>query len=82
VLKGGFALELRYGWTYRPTRDIDLRFGENVALNELLRALRSAVASSDIQDGFAFEFGDVAQEMQRAPGGSVRVAVIARLSGQ
>lgn len=25
VLKGGFALELRYGWGNRPTNDIDLR---------------------------------------------------------
>ena len=25
LLKGGFALELRYGWQNRPTRDIDLR---------------------------------------------------------
>jgi predicted nucleotidyltransferase component of viral defense system len=82
VLKGGFALELRYGWTYRPTRDIDLRFGDNVALNELLTTLRSAVASSGVQDGFAFEFGEVAQELQGAPGGSLRVAVTARLSGQ
>ena len=25
MLKGGFALELRYGFRNRPTRDIDLR---------------------------------------------------------
>jgi predicted nucleotidyltransferase component of viral defense system len=81
VLKGGFALELRYGWTYRPTRDIDLRFGEKVALAELLSALRSSIASSALQDGFAFEFGEVVQELQGAPGGSLRVAVTARLSG-
>lgn len=82
VLKGGFALELRYGWGYRPTRDIDLRFGNEVRLDDLVPALRTAVATSMVQDGFSFEFGEVAQELQGAPGGSLRVAVIARLAGQ
>lgn len=40
------------------------------------------MATSSIQDGFAFEFGEVVQELQGAPGGSLRVAVIARLAGQ
>src|SRR4051794_34719775 len=45
VLKGGFALELRYGWSHRPTRDIDLRFGNEVGLDSLVDALRTAVAT-------------------------------------
>ena len=27
LLKGGFSLELRYGWHHRPTKDVDLRVG-------------------------------------------------------
>jgi hypothetical protein len=82
VLKGGFALELRYGWEHRPTRDIDLRFGQDVVLDDLVATLRTTVATSSIQDGFAFEFGEVVQELQGAPGGSLRAAIIARLAGQ
>ena len=82
MLKGGFALELRYGWFHRPTRDIDLRFGNEVGLDSLVDALRTAVATSAVQDGFTYEFGEVADELQGAPGGSLRVSVVARLAGQ
>jgi Nucleotidyl transferase AbiEii toxin, Type IV TA system len=82
VLKGGFALELRYGWQHRPTRDIDLRFGNEIELDDLVPALRTAVAISTVEDRFSFEFGEVGQELQGAPGGSLRVAVTARLAGQ
>src|SRR4051812_42446835 len=39
ILKGGFALELRYGWTYRPTRDIDLRLAREEPAADPVRLL-------------------------------------------
>jgi len=40
------------------------------------------MAAAAAVDHFTFEFGEVAQELQGAPGGSLRVRVIARLAGQ
>lgn len=79
VLKGGFALQFRYGLLARPTRDVDLRtaLGPAAALDRLRRVVTAATAS----DNFSFEFGEVAQEMQGAPGGSLRVRVRARVAG-
>lgn len=83
VLKGGFALELRYGWTSRPTRDIDLRLAEPPPGIDPGQALRGAVAHGQAHqtDGFVFDFGEAAQEMAGAPGGTARLAVTARLAG-
>ncbi len=44
VLKGGFALELRYGWRHRPTKDVDLRV--EVARPEAVERLRAAIAGA------------------------------------
>ena len=79
VLKGGFALQLRYGLQARPTRDVDLR--TLLAPTEALDRLRQTTAAATVPDHFSFEFGEVAQEMQGAPGGSLRVRVVARLAG-
>jgi hypothetical protein len=79
ILKGGFALELRYDWDSRPTKDIDLRTSAN--LRAALIRLRTAIAESAIVDHFSFELAEAGQEMQGAPGGSLRVRVIARLAG-
>ena len=82
LLKGGFGLELRYGWRHRPTRDIDLRSG--VTLAEALARLQTVIAEgqeAEAADHFSFELGEPGPEMQGAPGGTVRVPVIARLAG-
>lgn len=79
VLKGGFALELRYGLQSRPTRDIDLRTEESPVA--ALDRLRQILAQSTVADRFAFELGAVAREMQGAPQGALRVRVVARLAG-
>jgi predicted nucleotidyltransferase component of viral defense system len=79
VLKGGFALQLRYGLLTRPTRDIDLRTVRS--LQEALGRLRRAVAESTTADQFTFALGEVGQELQGAPGGSLRVRVVARIAG-
>ncbi|MBI4496440.1 MAG: nucleotidyl transferase AbiEii/AbiGii toxin family protein [Chloroflexi bacterium] len=79
VLKGGFALQVRYGLQTRPTRDMDLRTPRGPA--ETLVRLRQAVGETAIPDHFSFEFGEVVQEMQGAPGGSLRIRVAARVAG-
>jgi hypothetical protein len=45
LLKGGFALELRYSWTHRPTKDIDLR--TDVPLDTALSRLRAEMECVD-----------------------------------
>lgn len=79
ILKGGFALQLRYDLRARPTRDLDLRTPHDAmaALNQLRRSVAEAASA----DHFSFEFGEVVQEMQGAPGGSLRVRVVARVAG-
>ncbi len=79
VLKGGFALELRYGWRHRPTKDVDLRV--EVARPEAVERLRAAIAGAASTDRFTFELGPAEQEMQGAPGGTTRLAVLARVAG-
>lgn len=68
-----------YGLRTRPTRDVDLRTSLDLAV--ALDRLRQATAAATAADNFAFEFGETAQEMQGAPGGSLRVRVVARLAG-
>lgn len=83
MLKGGFALELRYGWRHRPTKDIDLR--TQASLTEALTSLREALArgqESHQNDHFSFELGEPGPEMQGAPGGAWRVPVTARVAGE
>jgi hypothetical protein len=79
VLKGGFALQLRYGLQSRPTRDVDIRTPR--ALAEALQRFRLAIAVATATDHFSFELGEVAQELQGAPGGSLRVRVVALVAG-
>lgn len=80
VLKGGLAMLFRYGLQTRPTKDIDLRTPRDVT--ETVDRLRQAVAAARVDDNFSFEFGEVAQEMQGAPGGSRRIRVVARVAGR
>jgi hypothetical protein len=79
VLKGGFALELRYDWDSRPTRDIDLR--TMAEPRAALDRLRSIVAESGRADQFSFDLADAGTELQGAPGGSIRIRVVARVAG-
>jgi predicted nucleotidyltransferase component of viral defense system len=79
VLKGGFALQLRYGLQARPTRDVDLRTPRQLTV--ALDRLRLAIAGATATDHFSFEFGEVARELQGAPGGSLRIRVVARVAG-
>jgi hypothetical protein len=79
VLKGGFAMQLRYGLDARPTRDIDLRTSYDPVMAS--DRLRQTIAAATTRDNFAFEFGGVSQELQGAPGGSRRIPVVTRVAG-
>jgi hypothetical protein len=80
LLKGGFALELRYGWRNRPTKDIDLR--TEWEPQEALARLREVVAGALTDDDrFRFELRETAADLQGAPGGGLRVRVVARVAG-
>jgi Nucleotidyl transferase AbiEii toxin, Type IV TA system len=80
VLKGGFALELRYGWGTRPTKDIDLRVARD--LDGALICLRATIAEAPTDDHFSFELSQAEQELQGAPGGTQRLQIHARLAGE
>lgn len=80
LLKGGFALELRYGWRNRPTKDIDLRTEREP--HDALALLREAVAGPPPDnDRFRFELREATADLQGAPGGGLRVRVVARVAG-
>jgi predicted nucleotidyltransferase component of viral defense system len=79
ILKGGFALQLRYGLHARPTRDVDIRTPRDPTA--ALDRLRRTIAAATLDDNFAFEFGEIGQEMQGAPGGALRVRVVTRVAG-
>ncbi|MDB5059086.1 MAG: hypothetical protein JWO59_2558 [Chloroflexi bacterium] len=79
ILKGGLALQFRYGLHSRATKDVDLRITMAPAIG--LERLREVVATAPASDNFSFEFGDIAQELQGAPDGTIRVKVLARIAG-
>jgi predicted nucleotidyltransferase component of viral defense system len=79
ILKGGLALQFRYGLLSRSTKDVDLRIAMDSTIG--LNRLRELVATATNDDNFSFELGEIAQELQGAPGGTLRVKVVARLAG-
>jgi predicted nucleotidyltransferase component of viral defense system len=78
VLKGGFALELRFGARARTTKDIDVDWaiGEDAAVGLLLDA---AAVTLDDRFEFAIERAQVDDDL---PGGGQRWTVAATLAGR
>ncbi|HEY8743021.1 MAG TPA: nucleotidyl transferase AbiEii/AbiGii toxin family protein, partial [Chloroflexota bacterium] len=76
VLKGGFALQVRYGLIVRPTRDIDLL--ASMVPEESVEHLRRAAAKPG-EDRFIFVLQAVARLPEDAAG-TLRVFVRSRLS--
>src|SRR5271168_2107034 len=74
LLKGGYAMELRYRPRARTTRDIDLTvatFDASAALKIRLEELRDElqeVADTDLGDYFTFRIESPKIELQGAPG--------------
>jgi predicted nucleotidyltransferase component of viral defense system len=78
VLKGGFALDLRFGTRARTTKDIDI--GWQADADDLLDVLID-VADHDLGDFFAFAIERSTVPAERL-GGSHRFAVAAWLAGR
>ncbi len=79
VLKGGFALQLRFGVRSRTTKDLDLMLLDPAApVWDLLRQ----AASTDLRDWFSFEVGSPQREpVEDQPGGQ-RFPVRSLLDGR
>jgi hypothetical protein len=84
VLKGGYALELRFHMA-RSTKDLDLtvrsargRPGDPTSLREQLQL----AASSELPDFFTFVVGEAMAELNQAPEGGARFPVDARMDGR
>jgi hypothetical protein len=86
LLKGGYALELRFRPRARTTRDIDLSLGEvagsplETRLDHVRDALQRA-GELDLDDFLRFEIGRPA-ELMGAPLGGGTFPVVARLGGK
>jgi hypothetical protein len=84
VLKGGYALEMRFHMA-RSTKDLDLtvrsaqgRVGDSSSLRERLQL----AAAVDLPDFFAFIVGEGMAELNQAPEGGARFPVDARVDGR
>lgn len=77
VLKGGLALEFRYGLRSRQTRDIDLLVDTRP---ETAPASLQDILAINTADHFHFAIGGTSV-LEGAPGGTERVDVIARIAG-
>lgn len=88
VLKGGYALELRFRRA-RATKDLDLTVrtataqgeAEEVSITSLRERLLTA-ASIRLSDFFAFDVGEAMLTLDQAPDGGARFPVDARIDGR
>ena len=87
ILKGGYAMELRYRPRARTTRDIDLTVNGELAdtLDARLKTVRDqlqAAAETDLGDYFTFFISAPQTELAGAPLGGARFPVEAKLAGK
>jgi hypothetical protein len=88
LLKGGFALELRYRPRARATKDVDLAIGLGVIQDEAerspdrLRERLQEAAEVDLGDYLLFLIGAAQQELAGAPLGGARFPCEAVLDGK
>ena len=87
LLKGGFAMDLRYRPNARTTRDIDLSVGvvSQGALAARLIAIRDELqAAVDVDPGdyLVFRIGEIRGELPGAPRGGGRFPIETLLSGK
>lgn len=88
LLKGGYAMELRYRPHARTTRDIDLSIsapasvrGAAIDLDQVRAELQSA-AEVDLGDCFVYRIAEARTELQGAPQGGARFPAEARMAGR
>lgn len=87
LLKGGYAMELRYEKA-RATRDLDLtyleRFGDlprQEISKEIFQELRD-ISQMDMQDFFSYQIGEAQLDLENAPYGGARYPVVSFLDGR
>jgi hypothetical protein len=84
VLKGGYALEMRFHMA-RSTKDLDLtvRTAQGAVVDSTsLRERLQLAASIELPDFFTFIVGEAMAELNQAPEGGARFPVDARLDGR
>jgi Nucleotidyl transferase AbiEii toxin, Type IV TA system len=84
ILKGGYALEMRF-LRARSTKDLDLTVRRREGAVESAASLRERLqvaASVELPDFFVFEIGEVMADLNQAPEGGARFPVDARLDGR
>lgn len=82
VLKGGYALEMRFQMA-RSTKDLDLTVrSQQGADAQTLRERLQIAAATDMADFFTFAVGEPMAELNQAPEGGERFPVDARLDGR
>ena len=88
VLKGGYALEMRFHQA-RATKDLDLTVRATASAptppDDLVTTLRERLqiaASVQLADFFVFDVGEPSLELNQAPEGGSRFPVDARLDGR
>lgn len=87
ILKGGYALELRFKMA-RSTVDIDLTMGrvddaaDSSDVNQVVREMLQAAASLPLGDWFEFTIGSPMMDITAAPYGGARYPVEARMDGR
>jgi hypothetical protein len=88
LLKGGYAMELRYRPRARTTRDVDLAIATDALAGELagllaqVREELQAAVSTDPGDFFEFRIGTPRGDVAGAPLGGGRFPIEARLAGR
>jgi hypothetical protein len=88
LLKGGYAMELRYRPKARTTKDIDLSVasaGTKADLKMRLNDVRDALQDSvdvNVGDFLTYLIGAASTELQGAPEGGARFPVEARMAGR
>jgi len=88
LLKGGYAMELRFRPKARATRDLDLTIEQCVDPTVLgqrlleMHELLMAAAAKDLGDSFEFLIQPARSEIFAAPGGGGAFGVLARMAGR
>jgi len=88
LLKGGYAMELRFRPKARTTRDVDLTIGDAVdpaVLRERLLEVHEALqvaSAKDLGDYFEYLIQPASNDLQAAPGGGGVFGVEARVAGR
>jgi hypothetical protein len=88
LLKGGYALELRFRPSARSTRDMDLTLKHGVEEGPVLRKLSAVhealmnAARHEVSDFFEFTIPAWRHELTAAPGGGGTFTVIAKVAGR